>query len=50
MHALALALLLTAPQDAPKAKPPLDEKIAAALKNHPDVKAAEAKRALAEAE
>ena len=50
MHALALTLLLAAPQDAPKAKSPLDEKIAAALKNHPDIKAAEAKRALAEAE
>lgn len=50
MHAIALALLFAAPQDTPKVKSPLDEKIAAALKNHPDVKAAEAKRLLAEAE
>lgn len=46
--ALVAALALAAPPE----KPPttLDEKIAAALKSHPDVKAAEAKRLLAEAE
>jgi outer membrane protein TolC len=44
MHAFILALALAAPPST------LDEKIAAALKNHPDIKAAEAKRLLAEAE
>lgn len=46
--ALVAALAFAAPPD----KPPttLDEKIAAALKSHPDVKAAEAKRLLADAE
>ena len=44
MHALLLALALAAPPAT------LDEKIAAALKTHPDVKAAEAKKLLAEAE
>jgi hypothetical protein len=48
MHALLLAFALAAPPDKPPAT--LDEKIASALKNHPDVKAAEAKRVLAEAE
>jgi outer membrane protein TolC len=48
MHALLLAFALAAPPDKPPAT--LDEKIAAALKNHPDVKAADAKRVLAEAE
>jgi hypothetical protein len=43
-YLLAAALALAAPPGT------LDEKIAAALKNHPDVKAAEAKRMLAEAE
>jgi predicted nucleic acid-binding protein len=47
MHAFALAVLLTAAADKPAT---LDEKIAAALKSHPDVKAAEAKKLLAEAE
>ena len=44
MHALLLALALAAPPAT------LDEKIAAALKTHPDIKAAEAKKLLAEAE
>lgn len=48
MHAFILALALAAPPDKPPAT--LDEKIAAALKNHPDIKAAEAKKLLAEAE
>lgn len=48
MHTLALALLLAAPPE--KVPATLDEKIAAALKHHPDVKAAEAKKLLAEAE
>lgn len=48
MHAFALALLLAAPPE--QASVTLDEKIAAALKNHPDVRAAEAKKLLAEAE
>jgi hypothetical protein len=48
MHAFILALALAAPPDKPPAT--FDEKIAAALKNHPDIKAAEAKRLLAEAE
>ena len=37
------------PESVPK-EPTLDEKIALALRNHPDIKIAEAKRALAEAE
>lgn len=48
MTAILLALALSAPPD--KAPATLDEKIAAALKNHPDIKAAEAKKLLAEAE
>lgn len=44
MHALLLALALAAPPAT------LDEKIAATLKSHPDIKAAEAKKLLAEAE
>ena len=44
MYALLLAVALAAPPSS------LDEKIAAALRNHPDIKAAEAKRLLAEAE
>lgn len=44
MHAMLLALALAAPPAT------LDEKIAAALKSHPDIKAAEAKKLLAEAE
>jgi len=50
MHAVLLALALAAPPETPKAKSPLDDMIASALKNHPDVKAAEAKKLLAEAE
>lgn len=50
MHALLLALAFAAPPEAPKAKSPLDDMIASALKNHPDVRAAEAKKLLAEAE
>jgi hypothetical protein len=48
MHALLLACALAAPPD--KVPATLDERIAAALKNHPDIKAAEAKKLLAEAE
>ncbi len=48
MYALFLAVALAAPPEKPPAT--LDEKIAAALKTHPDIKAAEAKRMLAEAE
>lgn len=50
MHALLLALAFAAPPETPKAKSPLDDMIASALKNHPDVRAAEAKKLLAEAE
>jgi hypothetical protein len=48
MHAFALAMLLAAPPE--KVPATLDEKIAAALKTHPDIRAAEAKKLLAEAE
>lgn len=48
MNALLLAFALAAPPE--KVPATLDEKIAAALKNHPDIKAAEAKKLLAEAE
>jgi hypothetical protein len=45
----AQAPVKAAPTPAPK-EPTLDEKIALALRHHPDIKAGEAKRALAEAE